>query len=85
MDSLKVENSLFSEKVNVKGLELCYSIGKAQGSSNGFWVSVALADESNIVFIYGSKERAQDFFELIKRNTVTPCTLQDVFEDVFGE
>jgi hypothetical protein len=85
MDSLTAENSLFSEKVIAEGLELCYSIGEAQGRSNGFWVSVALADDSESVLIYGAIERAQEFFELIKRNTVTPCALRDVYEDVFGE
>ncbi len=94
MDSLKSERSLLGENrkteykvlrrewLSVSGTKLCYTLGETQNGE--LLMSVGSEIECESVFVF-NKSEALDFFELLVRNTVTPCTLHDVFEDIFEE
>ena len=92
MDSFKNGQSLLGENDQTKHkvlrmerqtvgeMEFSYILTEADGAK--FEISVESAIEHDSVFVCGNNE-AVKFFELLVRNTVTPCTLHDVFEDVF--
>lgn len=55
-----------------------------RGGSN-YFISVYFDGESTELLISNDFFEAARFYQLIKENLVTPCTLGDIFEDFLAE
>ena len=79
------EKVIRTDNVLAESLPVHYALGEISDRGYTYYqVSVSTDAERNLVCIGEDRERAERFYELIVRNTVTPCTLHDVFEDVFS-
>ncbi len=78
------------ETREAEGYSLTYTLWKFRGEGafgTVFSVTVSAikgtySDEKNAYDITRNKRRAGKIFDLLVRNTVTPCTLIDVLEDI---
>ena len=62
-----------------------YRLSEMQsGSCVHYEILLSTSEESERVYVGATRRRAESFFELLVRNTVTPCTLMDVYEDNFA-
>ena len=68
---------LETQAVCVSGVRLEYRLEFA----NAYWITVDSGTETVRVFLGESLGPAWKFFELAVRNSVTPCTLEEIHSD----
>ncbi len=68
-----------------ESIKICYDITELTGNY-GIIIRTfsknALLDEVIVQNITASKERIMSIQDLLVRNTVTPCTLRDILDDI---
>ena len=90
-NNTKFNQEIISEKeTNTDNLRLTYTLFQSKHKRSGrhiYSVGISVSDgdcvDSNFVYdITRLKTKAESIFKLLYENTVTPCTLNDVLEDI---
>lgn len=79
-----------TETRNAEGYEISYTLTEMCGEgvfATVFSVTVSVkkgtySDEASAWDITRDRVRAEELFDLLVRNTVTPCTLRDILSDI---
>ena len=71
------------EYTEVEGANIEYTLFSIGGLLRRVYaIEIKRFDEKNTSFFGTDKKRAEDIFRMIVANTVTPCTLEDIAEDM---
>ena len=76
-------NSFFFEGIFLEyGLFECQKTDALGHMSITYFIAIICGDESERVSLGESSHSAQSVYELLMKNGVTPCTLNDIYEDL---
>jgi hypothetical protein len=75
--------AIMKETAQVEGMKLEYTLISIGGPWHPVYaIEIKDFDERRLSFFGFDKKRAVDIFQMIVANTVTPCTLEDIAEDM---
>ena len=67
----------------IEGMEVEYTLlSLGSGFRPVYAIEIKERDESRLSFFGTDKKRAVSIFDSVVKNTVTPCTLEDIAEDM---